>query len=222
MPQTIKLTASDGHQLDAYRVEPEGPAKGAIVVVQEIFGVNGHIRRVCDDYAALGYSVIGPALFDRLQPGIELGYEAQDIARGRELKGQVSYEQAVMDVDAAVRQLRSAGKVGVVGYCWGGSVAWLCATRLSVACAVGYYGGQIIGHVDEQPGAPIMLHFGDRDASISMDAVERIRGAHPDVPLHVYGAGHGFNCDHRKDFDAPSAELALGRTVAFFEEHLRS
>ncbi|MGI9335318.1 MAG: dienelactone hydrolase family protein [Gammaproteobacteria bacterium] len=222
MAQTMRLTASDGHELDAYRVEPEGPSKGGLVVVQEIFGVNDHIRSVCDSYAALGYTVVGPALFDRLQPGIELGYEADDITRGRELKGQVSYEQAVMDVDAAVRSLADAGKVGVVGFCWGGSVAWLAATRLAVACAVGYYGGQIIDYVDEQPRAPIMLHFGDKDASIPMDAVERIRASHPDVPIHTYAAGHGFNCDRRKDFDPASAEVARGRTVEFFSRHLQS
>lgn len=222
MPQTIKLTASDGHEFDAYKVEPDGSSRGGVVVVQEIFGVNGHIRSVCDGYASLGYTVVGPALFDRVQPGIELGYEAEDIARGRELKGQVSYDQAVLDVDAAVRSLADAGKVGVVGYCWGGSVAWLAATRLGVACAVGYYGGQVIDHVDEKPGAPVMLHFGERDASIPMDAVERIRAAHPDVPVHVYAAGHGFNCDHRKDFDAACADVARSRTVEFFARHLQS
>jgi carboxymethylenebutenolidase len=218
--QTLTLTAADGHQFSAYRADPDGAARGGIVVIQEIFGVNGHIRGVADRFAAAGYAALAPALFDRLARGTELGYDEAGIARGRELRAELGWDDPLKDVAAAVAALADAGKVGAVGYCWGGSVAWLSATRLAVAGAVSYYGGQIIEFKDEPPRAPALMHFGDKDAGIPMTDVEAIRAAQPGVPIHVYPAGHGFNCDQRADFHKESADLALERTLAFFAEHI--
>lgn len=221
MGNTIKLTASDGHEFDAYRANAEGTAKAGLVVVQEIFGVNIHIREVCDSFAAEGYTAIAPALFDRAERGVEIGYEPDDLARGREIRGQVTWDDAVLDVETAAKELASLPKVGVVGYCWGGSMAWLGACRLGFNCAVGYYGGQIIGFVEEKPSCATMLHFGETDASIPLDDVEVIRATHPGVPIHIYeGAGHGFSCDHRGSYHAESAATARERTLAFMADHL--
>ena len=221
MGTTIKLTASDGHAFDAYRADPEGTAKAGLVVIQEIFGVNNHIREVCDGFAAEGYAALAPALFDRAEHGVELGYEANDVARGREIRGQVSWDDAVLDVETAARELASLPKVGIVGYCWGGSLAWLGACRLGFNCAVGYYGGQIIGFVEERPSCPTMLHFGETDATIPLDDVEIIGATHPGVLIHIYdGAGHGFGCDHRGSFNADAAATARQRTLAFLADYL--
>ncbi len=221
MGETVSLTAEDGHALDAYRAHPAGAARGALVVIQEIFGVNGHIRSACDGFAADGYETIAPALFDRTGKGVELTYTEPDITRGREIRGALDWDDTMRDVAAAVAAVRGVGAVGVVGYCWGGSVAWLSATRLDVNCAVGYYGGQIIQFKDEAPRCPVMLHFGDIDKSISLDDVAAIRAAQPELPIHVYpAAGHGFNCDRRADYHAECAKLARERTLAFFAEHL--
>ncbi len=221
MGETVSLTAEDGHALDAYRAHPAGAARGALVVIQEIFGVNGHIRSVCDGFAADGYETVAPALFDRSGKGVELTYTEPDIARGLEIRGALDWDDTMRDVAAAVAAVRGVGAVGVVGYCWGGSVAWLSASRLDVNCAVGYYGGQIKQFNDEVPRCPVMLHFGDRDKSISLDDVAAIRAAHPELPIHVYPAvGHGFNCDQRASYHAENAKLARERTLAFFAEHL--
>jgi len=221
MGQTITLTAADGHELEAYRADPEGAPAGALVVVQEIYGVNGHIRDVCEGFAADGYTVIAPVLFDRVERGIELDYDDAGKVRGREVRAELGWEGPMADVEAAAGALEPLGKVGVVGYCWGGSLAWLAACRLDVTCAVGYYGGQIIGFNDENPRCPVILHFGDADASVPMDDVDAIRAAHADVPIHVYGnAGHGFNCDRRDSYHAECAKTARARTLAFFAEHL--
>ncbi len=221
MGQTITLTAADGHELQAYRADPEGAPRGGLVVIQEVFGVNGHIRDVCDGFAAEGYAAIAPAVFDRIERGIELDYDDDGITRGRALVEDLGWEGPTADVAAAAGALEPSGKVGVVGYCWGGSMTWLAACRLDVACAVGYYGRHIIGFNDEQPRCPVILHFGETDASIPMDDVDAIRAAHADVPVHVYGdAGHGFNCDRRGSYHAESAKTARARTLAFFAEHL--
>ncbi len=221
MGQTITLTASDGRELEAWRADAEGGPRGGIVVIQEIFGVNDHIRDVCAGFAAEGYTAIAPALFDRVEGDVRLEYDDAGKARGRELRAGLGWEGPMADVAAAAGALGPSGKVGVVGYCWGGSLAWLAACRLEVACAVGYYGGQIIGFNDENPRCPVILHFGETDASIPMDDVDAIRAAHPDVPVHVYGdAGHGFNCDRRAAYHAESADTARARTLAFFAEHL--
>ncbi len=219
--QTLTLTAEDGHQCGAYRADPDGTPRGGIVVIQEIFGVNKHIRSVCDGFAADGYAALAPALYDRETPGVELAYDTAGITRGREIRAEVGWDNPVRDIAAAVEALAPVARIGAVGYCWGGSLAWLAATRLQVACAVCYYGGQIVNFKDEKPGCPVLMHFGETDHSISMDDVETIRAAQPGVPTHVYpGAGHGFNCDMRAESHPASAELARVRTLAFFAEHI--
>lgn len=221
MGETVRLTASDGHELDGYRTRPAGPRKGGIVVIQEVFGVNGHIREVCDGFAADGYEAIAPALFDRIRPGVELAYDDAGIAEGRELAAAIGWDKPMLDIAAAARAIDPDGRVGVVGYCWGGSWAWVAGCRLEILCAVCYYGRHILDLLGERPGVPILMHFGAEDASIPLDNVERIRQAYPDIPVHVYeGAGHGFNCDHRPSFHPQAAALARQRTLAFFAEHL--
>jgi len=216
----ISLEAADGHLLGAYRADPAGAARAGLVVIQEVFGVNDHIRRVCDGFAAEGYAVIAPALFDRAERGVALDYDEAGLARGREIRTALGWDDPLRDVAAAVTALGGAGPAGVIGYCWGGSLAWLAATRLDVACAVGYYGGQIAAFVDERPRCPVLLHFGERDPIIPAEDVGRIREAHPEVPVHVYPAGHGFNCDARSDYDGESARLARERTLAHLAAHL--
>ncbi len=225
MGSFIQLTADDGHGFDAYRAEPSTAATAGLVVIQEIFGVNGHIRGVCDGFAEEGYSVLSPALFDRHEKNIELSYTAEGIAEGREVRAKVGWDGPMRDIEACVAALADAapggGKIGAVGYCWGGSLAWLAACRLKVACAVGYYGGQISQYLDEQPACPVMLHFGSEDASIPLDDVAAIRKAHGDAAIHIYqGAGHGFSCDARADFDPDAAQRARARTLALFAQRL--
>jgi carboxymethylenebutenolidase len=223
MGTTTQVTAADGHQLSVYRAEPSGRTRGGLVIAQEIFGVNSHIRAICDGYAADGYLAVAPALFDRVERGVELGYGDDDIARGRKLREPISLEQALMDVEAAKGELDAAGKVGVIGYCWGGSIAWVAATRSeSFAATVGYYGGSVPDLANEQPNCPVLLHFGEQDQSIPIAGVEKVKAAHPEVPVHVYPAGHGFNCDQRGSYHAESARLARERTLAFLHEHLTS
>ena len=224
MGQRIELTASDGHRLQAYRADPAGAPRGGVVVIQEIFGVNLHIREVADGYAAEGYLAIAPALFDRARPGVELGYDEGAIAEGRELAFSMNPDLPVRDVEAAVEAAAGAGKVGVVGYCWGGSLTFLAACKLDVAAASGYYGGQIVAALDREPGlapaAPLIMHFGEHDAGIPLADVDRIRKTFPAVPIHMYDAGHGFNCDHRGSYDEASSRTARERTLEFFTEHL--
>ncbi len=220
MGSRIELTASDGHALSAYRADPAGDARGGIVIVQEVFGVNDHVRGVCDGYAADGYAVVAPALFDRVKPGVELGYEGEDLTHGRELRGELGWDKPLVDVQAAVEVLRPVGKVAVIGYCFGGSVAWLTATRLDVNAAVGYYGGQVADFVEEDPRCPVLLHFGETDAFIPIEAVDRIAERRPDIPLYRYPAGHGFNCESRSDYHPESARLARSRTLDFIREHI--
>ena len=221
MGQTITLTASDGHRLAAYEAQPEGRARGGVVVVQEIFGVNGHIRRVADGYAVNGYRVIAPALFDRVRRDVQLSYSDEDIAQGRAIREKIDFDQALTDVASAQAVLRDAGNVGIVGYCWGGTVTWLAAARLDgFAAAASYYGGGIGKFAAEKPRCPVQCHFGDRDHAIPLDEVEALRKANPEVDVYLYAAGHGFNCDERASFDAASAQLARERTLAFFRTHV--
>lgn len=221
MAEMLTLTASDGHKFQAYLAQPSGKPKGGIVVVQEIFGVNSHIRSVVDGYAADGYLTIAPALFDRVEPGIELGYEADDIAQGRDLKDKCGNETPLLDIQAAVNAVQSAGKVGVVGYCWGGTLTWLSGTRLEgVAAVSGYYGGGIGNYAAETPKAAAMMHFGENDHAIPLDEVAKINEHHADIPVHIYPAGHGFNCDQRGSFDAKCSEIARERTIAHFAKHV--
>ncbi len=224
MGEAVKLTAADGHTLDAYVASPQGKLKAALVVVQETFGVNAHIRSVADRFASEGYLAIAPALFDRKERGVELGYEGADMQKAMTLvpKTPDDMQKAVADVAAAVAHVRDEyqTQVGVVGYCWGGSVAWLAAAELPIAAAVGYYGGFIAKALDSAPKVPILLHFGKKDDHISPEDVASIEAAYPAVPVYLYDAGHGFNCSVRGSYDEPSAKLALERTLAFLAEHL--
>jgi carboxymethylenebutenolidase len=222
MGQTLTLSAEDGHRLSAYRAAPPGAPRGGLVVVQEIFGVNSHIRKVSDGWAADGYVALAPALFDRVERDVEIGYGSDDIQRGRELRGKISTDDAVRDVRAAVGGLARAGlRVGVVGYCWGGTMAWLAATRIDgLSASVGYYGGGIADAAAEAPRCPVMLHFGETDASIPKEHYEKVQRRHPMIPVHVYPAGHGFSCDERGSYEERSARLARERTLAFFRQHV--
>ena len=221
MGQTITLKASDGHSFGAYRAEPEGKPRGAIVVIQEIFGVNHHIRDVTDRYAALGYVAIAPQVFDRAEKDFETGYDQPSMEKGRAARGKISTEALLLDTQAAIDAVKSAGKVGIVGYCMGGSVAFLAATRLNgLSAAVGYYGGQIASVAEEKPRIPTMLHFGDQDQSIPLTDVEKIKKAQPDLPIFVYKAGHGFHCDERASFNPFAAQVAGGRTQEFFAKNV--
>lgn len=222
MGTIISLKASDGHDLSAYRADPAGKPKAGIVLLQEIFGVNDHIRSVADRYAALGYAVIAPALFDRAERGFEVGYTPPDVERGKATKAKVDNDGALRDIAAAAEVLRKEGlALGVVGFCWGGSLSWLSATRLDgFAAAVSYYGGEVANTADAKPNCPVMFHFGEKDASITMDKVEKIKAMQPGAPLFVYPAGHGFSCDARGSYHADSAAQAFERTKAFLAQHL--
>lgn len=219
MGEFITLTAADGHRLQAWQSGAGGPG---LVVIQEIFGVNNHIRHTADRFAAEGFTVLAPALFDRVEAGIELGYAEEDIERGREIRSKVSLDEALRDIAAAVGSLKSGDrKTGVVGYCWGGSLAWAAATRLEgLDAAVGYYGGEVAKMADERPRCPVMLHFGEKDHAIPMSDVQKVKKAHPDLPVFTYPAGHGFSCDERGSFDPESHARALSRTLPFLHRHL--
>lgn len=215
MGETVKLTANDGHSFDAYVARPADQPKAGVVVVQEIFGVNVHVRGIADGFAADGYLAVAPALFDRVERGIELGYDKDDMAAGRAIRAKITWDAALLDIAAAMGFVAGAGKTAVVGYCWGGSVAWLAATRLNPAAAVCYYGGNIYECRNERPSCPVMFHFGEKDAGIPLEQVKEIAAAHPKQELFTYPAGHGFNCDMRGSYHAESASLARERTLAF-------
>lgn len=217
-----ELKAADGHVLQAWLAEPAGEPRGAVVVLQEIFGVNAHIRSVCDRLASQGWLAIAPALYDRAGRGQELGYGPEGVAAGRAAKEQVGGDEpALRDVQGAIDFVRPRGKVAVMGFCWGGTLAWRSAARLQgVACAVAYYGTSIAAHLDETPRVPVLMHFGEQDTHIPPEHVQRIAAAFPQFPLHRYDAGHGFNCDERPAYHRPSAQLAGTRTQEFLETHL--
>lgn len=226
MGKKVKIRSADGFSLGAYCAAPDGEPAGAVVVIQEIFGVNGHIREVVDGYARSGYFAIAPQLFDRLEPDVELGYEGADMQRGIQLAiQQLDRNLALQDLKATVAFAAGEsgkGAVGVVGYCFGGLMSWLCACELDgVSGAVCYYGGGIAGAAELEPRCPVLMHFGERDAHIPMSDVEKIRKAQPGVSVQVYPADHGFNCDHRASYDKASADLALERTLDFFHKHLQ-
>lgn len=215
-----QLSATDGHRLDAHEVNPDG-ASAAVVIVQEIFGVNAHIRSVVDRYASFGYRAIAPAMFDRVERGVELDYDAADVEQGIALRQKLSWDDSVLDVAAAVEHVSDTGAVAVVGYCYGGSMAWLAAASLPIAAAVGYYGGQVVDFIDRTPQVPTMLHFGAVDHAISVDDVRMVAERHPDVAVHIYDdAGHGFNCDARGSYHPEAAALAEERTREFLDLHL--
>ena len=220
MGQTITLTAQDGHRLSAWRTGPDS-ARAGIVVIQEIFGVNHHIRAMCEKIAAQGYAVIAPALFDRTEPQAELGYTPDDIKQGIALRSQLDNHQVMLDVEAAANALGSR-PLGLTGYCFGGTVAWWGATRSTrFAATSGWYGGGIAGTRTERPICPVQLHFGEKDTGIPLTDVEAIRTAQPGIEVYVYqGAQHGFGCDERASFSPPDAALAHERTFSFFKQHL--
>ena len=222
MANTISIKSSDGFELGCYCAASDGAAKGAVVVIQEIFGVNSHIRDVADRYAQNGYMAYAPMLFDRIDSGIELGYEEADMGKGIDLAfNQLNLASVLEDVQATVKHAASDGKVGLVGFCFGGLVSWLSAAQVSgLAAVVGYYGGGIAGQLDKKPRCPTMLHFGELDAHIPMSDVDNIIAANPQLPIYVYAADHGFNCDQRGSYDADAASLAQTRTLEFFASHL--
>jgi carboxymethylenebutenolidase len=218
MGNIVELTASDGHKLSAYVAEPAGKPRGGIVVIQEIFGVTRHIRAVADQYAAAGYIALAPALFDRLERNVDVPYDDMQKAFG--YMQAVDNAKVMLDVEAAVRRAAAAGKVGVVGYCWGGTLSFLAAANLKVDAAVAYYGGQIAAHLDAKPRVPVMLHFGEKDAYIPVSAVEAIKAAYPQGVYHLYPADHGFNCTDRSSFEPTCAKLAFERSLAFLRQHV--
>jgi len=226
MGQFINLTAKDGFSFPAYVAEPAGTPKGAIVVIQEIFGVNSHIRSVADGYAAAGYLAIAPATFERVKPGVDLGYNAETMTEGGALKSAVEALPApgvMQDIQAAVDYAAKSGKVGIVGYCYGGLLTWRAAESVTgLAVAVPYYGGGMTGEseVSRHPKVPVLAHFGSKDHYISLESVEAFKKVQPEVEVHIYEADHGFNCDQRGSYSAPAAQLARERTLAFFAKHL--
>ncbi len=222
MGQSVQLRSADGFGFAGYEASPEGAPIGAVVVIQEIFGVNSHIRGVVDGYAADGYAAIAPQIFDRVERDIELGYEEADMGRGIELAFQkLEMPNTLADIQAAIEYAGRYGKVGVVGYCFGGLLTWLAACELDgVSAASAYYGGGVAGEAERTAKCPVIMHFGELDAHIPMTDVEKVKAAQPDVEVYVYNADHGFNCDHRASFDADSAALAKQRTLTHFAERL--
>ena len=217
MGTPVELEAADGHRLSAYLAEPRGAARGGIVVIQEIFGVTRHIRAVTDQFAQAGYLAIAPALFDRVESNVDVPYS--DMTKGRSYKQAVPVHQAMLDIEAAVERVQ-VGKVGVVGYCWGGTLAYLAAARLPIDAAIAYYGGEIARFLDEAPRVPIMYHFGEKDAHIPASAVAGIKAAQPQGIFHLYPADHGFNCTDRASFEPESAALALDRSLEFLSRNV--
>ncbi len=223
MCEKVKLKADDSHELDAYVSPPDGKPIAGLVVLQEAFGVNQHIRSVADGYARDGFLAIAPALFDRIERGVELGYEGEEMQRGIALARQSNPADTVKDIAAALHYVREKTglKAGVVGFCYGGTMAWLAATRLDPSAAVGYYGGQIARFATETPLVPVMLHFGKLDQHIPKQDIDRVHAAHPEVSIFWYDAGHGFNCNDRKSYNADAAKLARERSLEFLKLHTR-
>lgn len=222
MGRDIRLTASDSFQFGAYRADPAFAPKAAIVVIQEIFGVNHHIRAVCDRLASEGYVAIAPSIFDRIEPNFTSGYSPDEIAVARKFVANPDWAAMLRDTQAAIDAVRDVGPVGIIGFCLGGSVAYAAATKLAgLSAAVGYYGGAIARFADDKPQVPTQLHFGEKDASIPLSDVDMIRAKRPELEIHVYpGAQHGFHCDERASYDKKSAEIAWPRSLAFFAKHL--
>ncbi len=221
MGESIRLNTAGMQCIGAYLAKSGGKPKGGIVVVQEIFGVNAHVRSVVDRFAQAGYSAIAPAFFDHIEEGVELAYDDSSFARARELVGQVGMDRAIEDVASATEAVASSGRIGVVGFCWGGSVALLAAQRLGLP-AVSYYGARNTAYLDQPLKAPAIFHFGGNDPSIPPEAIEKHRKAYPDAPVYVYAtAGHAFNRDvDPSHYDGAAARLAWRRTLAFFDEQL--
>jgi carboxymethylenebutenolidase len=220
MSEFTTIMARDGHEFQAWLAAPPGRPRGAVVVVQEIFGVNSHIRAVTDGYAAEGYVAIAPALFDRVRRRIELGYSAAEMQEGQGYVKQLQRPQVLADLAAAIAVVKHAGRVGVVGYCWGGTIAYVAACDLPLACAIAYYGGSITKELEKHPKCPVMYHIGELDKHIPASDIAKIKAADPQGEFYLYPAGHGFNCDQRESYDATSAALARERSVAFLAKHV--
>ena len=223
MGQDITLTASDGFKLGAYRADPTGAPKAAVVVIQEIFGVNHHIRSVCDRLASTGYVAIAPSIFDRIEPNFQCGYSPDEVANARKFVANPDWAAMLLDTQAAIDAVKDVGPVGIIGFCLGGSVAYGAATKLSgLSAAVGYYGGAVVRFADDKPKVPTQLHFGEKDAGIPLTDVDTIKAKRPEVEIHVYpGAQHGFHCDERTSYDKTSADIAWPRSMGFFAKHLK-
>ena len=224
MGHDITLTASDNFKLGGYRADPSGKPKAAVVVIQEIFGVNHHIRAVCDRIAAQGSVAIAPSIFDRIEPNFQCGYTPEEVAIARKFVANPDWDAMLRDTQAAIDAVQDVGPVGIVGFCLGGSVAYAAATKLSgLRAAVSFYGGAIVRFADDKPKVPTQLHFGEQDHGIPLTDVETIRTKRPDVEIFTYpDAQHGFNCEERGSYDKPSADIARQRASAFFEKHLRN
>lgn len=222
MGSMTTLTATDGHRFGAYIADPKGTPKGGVVVIMEIFGVNGHIRAVCDSYAAEGYRAVAPALYDRVEANVDLGYGADDMAKGRALREKMQWDTVGLDTAVAVSAAASAGKVGCVGYCYGGGVTWYMGAKVpGVAAAVGYYGGPWASLIDMAPQCPSLLHFAAKDKFIPAELAQQFKAKYPTISAYVYDADHGFNCDQRLAvYDATAMTVARNRTLGFFEATL--
>ena len=223
MGKQFSLTTTDSHTLGAYRADPVGKPKGGILVVQEIFGVNHHIRAVCDRLAALGYVAVAPAVFDRFVRDFESGYTPDEVAHARSYLGSLDWDKMMLDMAAAQADMKDVGPIGVVGFCMGGTAAYLAATRLkSIAAAVGYYGGGVVKFIGETPSCPVQLHFASEDHGIPLSDVEAIKAKRPDLEVYIYeGAAHGFNCDERASYNKDAAALAWSRTEAFLTKNMK-
>jgi len=220
MGQFTTIMARDGHEFQAWLAAPPGRPRGALLVIQEIFGVNAHIRTVTDQFAAEGYTAIAPSLFDRVRRGIELAYTPEDTQQGIGYRQQLTPETTLRDLAAALAVVKHSGRAGCVGYCFGGAMAYLAACQLPLACAVVYY-GRVSAYLDQKPKCPVMYHFGSEDKSIPLSDVESIRAAYPEAPVYTYpGAGHGFNCEQRDSYDPEAAALARTRTLEFLARYV--
>jgi carboxymethylenebutenolidase len=221
MGRMVTLTAADGHRLDAYLAEPQGEPRGGLLVIQEVFGVNEHLRAVCDDYAGEGYRVLAPALYDRQERGAVFGYAPEEMNRVRALRRGIDWDKLPLDVAAGIAALRPM-RIGMVGYCLGGSVTWLAACRLGIEAGSCYYPTDIAKQFQETPRCPVIVHFAEHDHIVLPDIVEKVKAAHPGMPIHLYPAEHGFNCWHRPmpNYHPESALLARERTLALFEKYV--
>jgi len=220
MGQFTTIMARDGHEFQSWLAAPPARPRGALVVLQEIFGINAHIRAVADSFAAEGYTVIAPSLFDRIRRGIQLEYTPAGMQEGRGYVQQLAPENTLRDIAAALAVVKHSGRAGTVGYCWGGTLAYLAAGKLPMACAVVYY-GKVTNHLDQRPKCPVMYHYGAEDKSISQDDVERVRAAYPEAPVYTYeAAGHGFNCDQRDSHNPQASALARQRTLEFLGRYV--
>ncbi len=221
MGHWIELKPEGADPIRAWRADPAGKPRGGIVVIQEIFGVNSHIRAVTDRFAAEGYLAVAPAIFEHVEKGFDVGYDPNSRAKGMAIAGKMDRDQAQRDIAAAIEIAKEGGKVGIVGFCLGGTLAWVAAaTQPGLSAAVCYYGGGILGLKDLKPRVPTLMHFGEKDQHIPVAGVKEFAASRPDILVHIYPADHGFNCDQRESYDAPSAKLAWTRTIEFLRQHL--